>query len=144
MRLDDFLEQMAARPFIDGTFDCALTLADWAMAATGCPDPAAHLRGRYSTSLGRERLLRRLGGLEAVIADCAARAGLVGTDTPRRGDIGLVRAGGLALSGICVAPPVSSRICSTGGAADWVIKSNDGLTGLRPSAVIRAWRVPHG
>ncbi|HWW11378.1 MAG TPA: hypothetical protein VN018_02595, partial [Brevundimonas sp.] len=62
--LDDYLETMARRPFGDGEADCILTVADW-IVLRGHPDPAESYRGRYSTALGRERLLRRLGGLLA-------------------------------------------------------------------------------
>ncbi len=131
MTLDAFLERMAATPFVDGKDDCALTIADWAMEATGCPDPAAHLRGRYSTALGRERLLRRLGGLEAVIADCAARADLQETGAPKRGDVGLVEADGQAVAAICLGER-------------WAIKSTQGVMVKPADQVARAWRVPHG
>ena len=128
--LDTFLEAMAATPFVDGQSDCALTIADWAMVATGCADPAGHLRGRYHNALGRERLLRRLGGLETVIGECARRAGLSETANPVRGDVGLVRLNGQDLAAICVG-------------RRWAIKSSRGVV-VEPVEVLRAWSVPHG
>lgn len=125
--LDAFLESSALRPFVDGETDCALTVADWVEAVTGI-DPAAHLRGRYKTALGRERLLRKLGGLEAVMADCAARAGLQETGSPGRGDIGLIcLASGVEIAGIC-----TGRL--------WSMASSDGHLAIR-GEVMRAWRV---
>lgn len=118
---------MAATPFVDGTADCALTVADWVMAATGCPDPADHLRGRYRTALGRERLLRRQGGLEAVMTVCAAKAGLSETTNPVRGDVGLIRTGGQTLAAICL-----------GGR--WAAKGQ-GVLVAPADAVLKAWRV---
>lgn len=139
--LDDFLETVAATPFVDGSADCALTGADWVIAATGCVDPAAHLRGRYSTAIQRERLLRRLGGLEAVMTDCAARAGLSEVANPVRGDVGLIRferarssperPRRLILAGICLGQR-------------WAMKSSAGLTVGSPDLVMKVWRVPHG
>lgn len=129
--LDAFLDRMAALPFQDGKQDCALTIADWAVEATGCPDPAEHLRGRYQTALGRERLLKRLGGLEAVVTDCAERAGLFEAECPTRGDIGVIEYGGQKLAAICL----GSR---------WAVKSSEGLTVLPADAVLKAWRVEHG
>lgn len=126
-----FLETMAGRRFQDGRADCGLTDADWVRAATGM-DPAAHLRGRYATALGRERLLRRLGGLEAVMADCAARAGLRPTDDPGRGDVGLVESDAVELAAICL------------GRGRWAAQSRDGLAVFGVERVIRAWRVTHG
>ena len=129
--LDVFLERMAAAAFEDGTADGARTLADWVVVATGCPDPASHLRGRYRTALGRERLLRRLGGLEAVISDCARRALLAETHTPTRGDIGLIRWAGVELAAICLG-------------RRWAVKASEGVVVQAADAVIRAWEVPHG
>ncbi len=126
--LDVFLETMAASPFEDGRSDCALTVADWTMTATGCPDPAAHLRGRYRTALGRERLLRGLGGLEFVMSDCARRALLSETLTPVRGDIGLIRWGALELAAICL----GSR---------WAVKASEGVVAQSADVVVRAWDV---
>ena len=124
--LDAFLEDMAATPFVDGQNDCALCVADWVMLATGCADPAGRLRGRYATALGRERLLRRLGGLEAVMTECAARAALTETTSPERGDIGLVTMSGHPLAAICLGP-------------HWAAKGA-GLV-VEPAVVIKAWRV---
>ena len=126
--LDAFLETVAASPFADGERDCALTVADWVGAATGSPDPAAHLRGRYRTALGRERLLKRLGGLEAVMVDCARRAGLTEVANPVRGDVGLIRLNGLSIAAICLGER-------------WAIKSDRGLTVEPADEVLRAWRV---
>jgi hypothetical protein len=129
--LDDFVEDMARRPFRDGSADCALTVADWVILATGCADPAADLRGRYRTPLGRERLLRRRGGLLAVITVCAARAGLDETQDPTRGDIGLIEVAGQPLAAICLG-------------LRWAIKSSHGVTVEPAGRVVRAWRVVHG
>jgi len=128
--LDAFLEEMARRPFVDGRHDCALTVAEWVAFATGCPDPAAHLRGRYSTPLGRERLLRRLGGLEAVMVDCARRAGRPETIKPVRGDVGLIESQGQTLAAICLGQR-------------WAVQGA-GVEVRTAERVIRAWSVPHG
>ncbi|MFZ4165175.1 DUF6950 family protein [Brevundimonas sp. NPDC058933] len=129
--LDAFVERMAATPFVDGSSDCALTVADWVMVATGCPDPAADLRGRYTTALGRERLLKRRFGLHAVMAGCAIKAGLRPTTNPVRGDVGTIRHGRQALAAICLGER-------------WAVKSSRGIDALNPDEIIFAWRVPHG
>lgn len=125
--LEQFLEDMAATPFVDGQSDCALTIADWVMLAKGCPDPAHDLRGQYSTALGRERLLKRRGGLKAVMAVCAGRAGLETTRKPKRGDIGIVSIAGQRLAAICLGET-------------WAAKGQ-GLVVERPSRIIQAWSV---
>nr|WP_041762222.1 hypothetical protein [Brevundimonas subvibrioides] len=122
---------MAATPFVDGESDCALTLADWVMVATGFPDPASHLRGRYSTALQRERLVRAKGGLHAVVAECALLAGLRPASQPARGDVGTLRMGRQVLAGICTGQR-------------WAVKSSRGVDVFFPDSVIFAWRVPHG
>ncbi len=127
--LDAFLEDAAAKPFRDGERDCALQTADWVRVVTGI-ETAAHLRGRYSTALGRERLLRRLGGLKAVMTDCAARAGLRSTANPVRGDVGLIDLpGGMTVSGICLGER-------------WSVASSQGQFVSR-AVVRKAWSVPH-
>lgn len=123
--LERFLDDMARRPFADGTNDCVLTVADWVLA-NGHPDPAAPFRGRYRTALGRERIVRREGGMLAVMEAGAARAGLVATDNPLRGDVGLVRMGNWTVAAICL-----------GGF--WAAKG-EGLT-VGPAEVLKAWRV---
>lgn len=125
--LDQFLEDMARQPFVDGERDCALTVADWVVRATGCADPAAHLRGRYRTPIGRARILNRLGGLEAVMAAAAANAGLSETPTPKRGDVGLIRIGKRQFAAICLG-------------RHWAVKGQ-GVEVMPADTVIRAWRV---
>ncbi|WP_292051629.1 MULTISPECIES: DUF6950 family protein [unclassified Brevundimonas] len=128
-KLDRFLERMAATPFEDGVCDCVLNVADWIMAC-GCPDPAEPWRGRYRTALGRERLLKRNGGLQAVVEAGAERAGLFTCANPVRGDVGLVRIYDQTFAAICLG-------------RGWAIKSSRGLTVVRPETVIKAWRVPN-
>lgn len=131
MTLDDFLEVMAARPFVPGECDCALTLADWVSSATGCSDPAADLRGAYTTMLGAARFIVASGGLVELVGRCAARAGLFHTDSPLRGDIGVVELDGAHLGGICTGDGV------------WAIQSTAGVFGARTHH-LAAWSVPHG
>lgn len=76
-KLASFLAEAAGKRIVLGQWDCGLWLADWVMAATGGPDPAASLRGigtnnpLYIRSVAREHNWPR-------------------TRTPGRGDIGLV------------------------------------------------------
>lgn len=125
--LDAFLERMAATPFVDGRTDCALTLADW-VVLNGHADPASDLRGRYRTALGRERIVRRHGGLVRVVGDRLERVVLAETANPVRGDGGVVRLAGRDLAAICV------------GGGHWAAKT-DGLWVGHPDEVLKAWRV---
>ncbi len=81
-RLSVFLAEAAGKPYRLGEWDCGLWLADWYMAATGKPDPAAHLRGIEYPDNAAPRAY--------VIRHAARAEGLQRTIAPARGDIGLV------------------------------------------------------
>jgi hypothetical protein len=134
MTLDDFLEQMTTTPFVDGQCDCVLNVADWVLAVTGV-DPAAGLRGTYDTVKGRNRVLRRQGGLRAAMAQGAARAGLQPTKTPVRGDVGLI-----TKRHVVRQVPMAAIFMGR----SWAVKSKDGLAAIEPDNVLDAWSVPHG
>lgn len=87
-RLESFTDASAV-PFVWGQSDCALLIADWAVA-NGHPDPAAHLRGTYDTEDACRSLLVAAGGLSAVVADCAARIGLKALHEPAFGAVGVI------------------------------------------------------
>lgn len=87
--LASFLSESVHTPFAWGRRDCCLWLADW-LVALGRPDPAAHLRGRYSTERGCRRVLGREGGVLAVVGRCAQAAGLEPVTLAISGDVGVV------------------------------------------------------
>lgn len=91
MDLDEFLATHAELPWAWGSVDCALVLADWAVAQ-GNPDPAATRRGTYATELGWKRIVVARGGLFPLVSDICDRAGLLPTSTPSRGVIGVIGA----------------------------------------------------
>lgn len=59
-RLKGYLADAAAKPFVEGKHDCALFLAGGVEAMTGT-DYAARYRGRYTTTRGGLRVLRKDG-----------------------------------------------------------------------------------
>ncbi|USJ24733.1 DUF6950 family protein [Ensifer adhaerens] len=59
-RLVDYVSRVRSLPFEYGQHDCALFAAGAVKAMTG-KDPAAKLRGKYSTLAGGLKKLRRLG-----------------------------------------------------------------------------------
>lgn len=125
--LDAFLAEAEGREFIDGTWDCALMVAAWVERVTGI-DGAASWRAHYSTRFGWLRILKREGGIEAVIAKGAAAANLKETATPVRGDIGVARLpSGDLMAGICLGER-------------WASAGMNGLAVCR-AAPVRAWRV---
>lgn len=131
MTLDQFLDRASAEPFVDGKADCALMVADWVMVAMGVPDPAIEFRGKYASAFGRERLLRRLGGLSAVMGRQAAVLGVREASEAISGDVGVIRLGKQTLAGI-----FTGRL--------WAVKSSRGVDALMPDDVLIAWRVGHG
>ena len=124
--LSAFLDDLARQPFVDGAADCVLSVADW-IVLRGHPDPAAPYRGRYRTALGRQRLIRKSGGLAALMSEGAARAGLIETTNPVRGDVGLIVAHGQTVAAICLGER-------------WAIKG-DGLVVAPAERLLMAWRV---
>lgn len=130
LMLDNFLETMAATVFEDGVSDCIMTPANW-IVANGWPDPAVDLRGRYRTALGRERLLRRLGGMEAVVVPRMALSGLTATDNQVRGDVGLIAIHDRIFGAIFLG-------------CRWAVQSRTGLFGVTPLRIVRAWSISHG
>jgi hypothetical protein len=130
VRLADFLAEAAGTPFRWGASDCCLWLADW-LVTQGRPDPAADLRGRYSTPLGCARLLNKRGGVLGVVASCAAKAGLTPADAPRAGDVGVVEVitpqGRAPAGAICTGPR-------------WAVRGVAGLI-VAEMTPLAAWRV---
>lgn len=90
MRLEPVLADQALRAFAYGEFDCALFVADAALAMTGI-DPAADFRGAYQDYASGLKRLRALTGKR----DLAGWADLHFERAPpvlaHRGDIGLVK-----------------------------------------------------
>lgn len=55
------IDTARAQPFVWGMHDCPTFAFETAMILTGGEDTAALWRGRYTTALGGERVMRRLG-----------------------------------------------------------------------------------
>lgn len=90
MQFETFLNQYREQAFEWGKCDCCLFAADWIKVNTA-EDLAADLRGKYSTELGANRALKKLGfdGVTA-IADARIGEGLSPLQL-NRGDIALVK-----------------------------------------------------
>ncbi|WP_245450679.1 DUF6950 family protein [Methylobacterium brachiatum] len=118
---------MGRASFVWGVCDCSLAMADWCRAVRGV-DPAATLRGRYTTALGAMRHVRRLGGFEVMARSLMAGCGFVTTEAPRIGDVGLVRHP--------VVGPVFAIRCALG----WAVKSPEGVA-VGDYPALAAWSV---
>lgn len=124
-RLAALFAARAAQPFEWGVFDCCLFAADAVLAVTG-HDPAADLRGTYSTEAGAARVLRRWGGVDGIAVARAGRVVAAGLAQP--GDVGLSHH-----------HPELPALAVWGGSA-WHAAGPAGLVVVPPEAVVRAWR----
>lgn len=126
-RFDALVAQRLRTPFAWGSHDCCLWAADCVQATTG-HDPAADLRGSYTTALGAARVLASIGGLAAA----GARGGPpIPPLAAAVGDVGLVQHGGRELLAVCAGEV-------------WLAPALPGLAALPLAAATLAWRVPHG
>lgn len=84
-------------PFQWGQCDCLLAVADVVEAVTGV-DPAAKIRGRYTTELGAAKLMRRrkFNTVEDVLKKLFPRVGRL---MARRGDICTIERNGEIVAG---------------------------------------------
>lgn len=87
-KLTAYLAEVARTPFSEGQHDCALFAAGAIQAMTG-RDLAAEWRGRYRTTKGGIRVLRK-AGYNSHIAYAASL--FEQTVTPRIGDLAVVEA----------------------------------------------------
>lgn len=126
-RFDALVAQRLRTPFAWGSHDCCLWAADCVLATTG-HDPAADLRGTYTTALGAARVLSAIGGLPAA----GARGGpAIPPLAAAVGDVGLVQHDGRDLMAVCAG-------------SVWLAPAANGLAALPLSAATLAWRVAHG
>jgi hypothetical protein len=86
-----YLADAARRPFAQGTHDCALFLAGGVLAMTG-QDYAARYRGRYTTTRGGLRILRK-DGFETHVALAAHYLPDLPVALAREGDAAVVPTG---------------------------------------------------
>jgi hypothetical protein len=134
VRLADWPERLAAllfvrlsSPFIWGANDCCLFAADAVQATTGT-DPAAHLRGSYSTATQAARVLAEHGGVRA-IATQALGEPMPHAAMAQRGDV------------VCVPLDGRDTLGVVAGDGQWCAPGELGLV-YRPMAEVQtAWRV---
>jgi len=131
-RLRDWPERLAAlfaaradQPFAWGLHDCCMFAADAVLAVTG-HDPAADLRGSYTTEAGAARKLARYGGVAGVAIAHGGRVVPVALAQP--GDVGL-----------SYQDPARPALAVWGGGA-WHAAGALGVVVVPTDTVVRAWR----
>jgi hypothetical protein len=127
IELQEFLRDSAKKKFDWVSCNCGFWVCEWIKLVTG-NDPVDDIRGRFKTASGFRRFVMSSGGNEAFSCSIAKRAGLVGTDRPMLGDIGLVATGDGATMAIKL------------DADKWACKTLDGIA-IAPFGQIAAWRL---
>jgi hypothetical protein len=125
-----YLHAAGRTPFAYGSSDCGLWLADWIRARRGV-DPGAGFRGTYSTEAGCARLVRRAGGLVALLDAAFLAAGLSQAPRAQLGDVGVIA----VATARGVEPAGAIR---TG--RRWAVRARGGLLSLEAEA-LAIWRV---
>lgn len=126
-RLSALIEVSRTKPFEWGRHDCCLFAADAVMAINGV-DPAADLRGNYSSAVQAADLVAKLGGLDAIPPSAGFEE--VPVKYAHRGDVVLCETAGrdvlgvVDMSGLRVAVP-----------------GEEGLVFLPIAAGLKAWRI---
>lgn len=127
LRLQTLIDQRMLMPFAWGLHDCCLWAADAVLAQTGV-DPAAAERGTYADAAGAARLVRDLGGLEAI----AGRAGpAIPPLMATLGDIGLVTLEDREALAVCAGQV-------------WLAPGSSAMAAIPLQKANRAWRVARG
>ena len=130
LRLNAAVDAARERPFGYGSHDCLLFAADGVLAMTD-EDPVAALRGTYGSKLEAARLVKKMGGLEAM-ATAAFGHKLENPALARRGDVVLCEwAAGLGLGVVL-------------GAVAAVPAAEGGLHFAPMPLWLAAWRVSDG
>ncbi len=131
--LDAYLWRAAEEPFAWGRRDCSLFPADWVLELCG-DDPAAPWRGRYRTERGCRRLLKREGGLAALMTRACVAAGMMDRPIARleAGDVGLV------IARTACAVELVPAICTGGHGA--AVRSQRGVI-FGKAAWSQAWSI---
>lgn len=133
----EFMDRMAAMGWQDGERDCLLILGLWTFDKLGV-DGGAEWRGHYRTPLGRERALRRSGGMAACIERGAKRAGLIELS----GNPGELKPGAVGLVEVLTRRGVGI----VGGIFDgarWNMLTINGRLSVQ-AVPVRAWNLPNG
>ncbi len=132
--LHAFLVEHRFEAFEYGRWDCCLFVGEAVQVMTGV-DPAADLRGAYSSRVEARRFMRRCGlrSVEVAVEAVAAEYGMRETDVShaQRGDLALVRNG---------RRDVSLGLVSLTG-REVLLASSNGIWAVPISLAVRAWHI---
>jgi Domain of unknown function (DUF6950) len=125
-RLREFIKGSAKQPFDWKDRNCGFWVCEWILRERGF-DPVAKYRKRFKTVNGFLRFVLHNGGNEAFSRMVAGRAGLVETETPQLGDVGLIYADGATMA-------------IKGDKNNWIAKTPGGVA-IGPFECSVAWKL---
>lgn len=127
MNIADYIAAEAQKPFRWGETDCVSTTDRWIRLCTGL-SPLAWVERDYLSADEAERILADRGGLAVLVNRAMRGVGIVKTDDPQAGDVGLVVHDG--------------KLCMAIHTGDyWFSHDERGLVGKPLDAVWKAWRI---
>jgi hypothetical protein len=127
--LGAYLQRALRTPWVYGQWDCVGFIAGWCIER-GRPDPMT-MRGRYSTARGALRIMKRSGGLAALVGNAMARVAIPQVQgEPEPGDIGVI---------ITPTDDRTNRACAIWTGARWASLGVRGLI-CQPAEHVALWR----
>jgi hypothetical protein len=126
--VDQTVRSWASTAFTWGKSDCAMSVLAYVEAATG---RSIRVRPDHSDPKSATRLLFQNGGFPSFAGAILNELGLIKTDSPDRGDVGLVDFERQGLT-----------MCICLGNGRWAAKCNFAVV-LKPASFAHAWALPH-
>lgn len=126
--ITEFLLHYIGKPMQWGVDDCSLIVADWWRENHGS-DPAAHLRGTYSTEAEKVAIVDAAGGLLPLVRGLAGRVSALPMGEPRDGDFAVLGLG------------KELQVCGIRSGGFWAVRSETGIAFTSAARVLRGWSV---
>lgn len=127
-RLTEFLMSYSGRPMQWGVDDCSLILADWWKLNHGT-DPAAHLRGTYSTEVEKDQIVEKMGGVENLVNSIAQSVGAKKSAANEDGGFGVVSIIGIG------------HISAIRAGRFWACRSMNGIAFTSRAKLVSGWSI---
>lgn len=124
--LRHFLREASRQTFAYGKTDCLIWMAPWVMRRRGV-DPAATLRGSYSTKAEALRIILCAGGMVPLMASLLEPLGIRRAEEPVCGDVSVARGPEGEMGGIVLERMVACL-------------AHPGLF-MRPMPIVAAWNL---